>query len=123
MDLFPSNVLDYFPAVRNDLIRVDLLIPTLSSVHQATSDRIHRPSPGLTISSLMRDFIAFREIFSRQIWLEIFLVPPLNTTEEELSALRHAIREVKPDRIQLNMPGRPGTEFSSFLLMLLELKE
>ena len=37
-------------------------------------------------------------------------MPPLNTTESELNALREAIYTIRPDRIQINTLDRPGTE-------------
>jgi wyosine [tRNA(Phe)-imidazoG37] synthetase (radical SAM superfamily) len=96
--------------VRNALIRADLVIPTLTSAFQETCQRIHRPHPSLTVSSLIEGIISFRKIFPGEIWLEVFLVPPFNTTEDELYSLKKAIRGIGPERIQLNMLDRPGTE-------------
>lgn len=96
--------------VRIDIRKADLIIPTLSTTNQDTFERIHRPVPDLCVSSIIKGIGSLRDEFSHQIWLEIFLVPPLNTTDKELYNLRSAISAIKPDRIQINTLDRPGTE-------------
>jgi len=98
------------PEVRRDLRNADLIIPTLSTTTQGIFACIHRPVPGLTVSSIIEGITALRKDFSHQIWLEVFLVPLLNTTRKELSSLRDAIYSIGPDRIQINTLDRPGTE-------------
>ncbi len=44
----------------------------------------------------------------QRIWLEIFIVPGINDTESELAALKSAIVNISPDRVQLNTLDRPG---------------
>ena len=96
--------------VRNELLQADLIIPTVSTTSQVTFERIHRPITNLSVSSIIEGIVALREEFSHQIWLEVFLVPLINTSEEELICLRQSIASIKPDRIQLNSLDRPGTE-------------
>jgi wyosine [tRNA(Phe)-imidazoG37] synthetase (radical SAM superfamily) len=98
------------PEVRDALLRSDLIIPTLTTASQQTFERIHRPAPGLFIHDIINGLVTLRKEFSNQIWLEVFLVPPLNTTSGELAAIRDAIRKISPDRVQLNTLDRPGTE-------------
>ena len=54
--------------------------------------------------------IKFSKNFSGKIWLEIFIVPGLNDTIEELELLKNAIKDIAPDQVQLNTLDRPGTE-------------
>lgn len=96
--------------VRSELARADLVIPTLTSTNQQTFERIHRPVPGLSIESIINDMIEFRREYSGQIWLEVFLIPSLNTDRAELAALRNVIRDIRPDRIQLNTLDRTASE-------------
>lgn len=96
--------------VRNDLSGADLVIPTLTSTSQETFERIHRPCPGLQIKTIISDIQEFGKEFTGEIWLEIFLIPDLNTTAEELTALREAVRMIRPKRIQLNTLDRPAAE-------------
>ncbi|NTU99805.1 MAG: radical SAM protein [Methanoregulaceae archaeon] len=96
--------------VRSDLIDADIVLPTLSSAIEETYRRIHRPAPGLPIELIINGIEQFRKEFGGEIWLEIFIIPGINTTKPELEALRKAIRRIHPDRVQLNTLDRPGTE-------------
>jgi wyosine [tRNA(Phe)-imidazoG37] synthetase (radical SAM superfamily) len=96
--------------VRRDVAQADLIIPTLTTARQETFQRIHRPAPQLSVETIIRGLIELRREFSGEIWLEVFIVPPLNTTDEELAGLRDAIHRIRPDRIQLNTVDRPPAE-------------
>jgi wyosine [tRNA(Phe)-imidazoG37] synthetase (radical SAM superfamily) len=96
--------------VRRDLVQADVVLPTLSSAVQETFQRIHRPVPGLTVGGIIHGIEQFRNEYDGQIWLEIFIIPGINTSEPELEKLKTAIRRINPDRVQLNTLDRPGTE-------------
>jgi wyosine [tRNA(Phe)-imidazoG37] synthetase (radical SAM superfamily) len=52
----------------------------------------------------------FRSRYRGALWLEVFVVPGLNTTDEELAGLRSAIGRIDPDLVQLNTLDRPPAE-------------
>ena len=93
-----------------DLSGADLVIPTLTSASQETFERIHRPYPGLLTKTIISDILEFQKEFQGEIWLEIFLIPDMNTTAEELESLREVIHMIRPARIQLNTLDRPAVE-------------
>ncbi len=96
--------------VRADLTGADLVIPTLTSTSQETFEKIHRPHPGLSVSAIINAIQEFGKEFPGQIWLEIFLIPGLNTDRAQLRTLREAARAIHPQRIQLNTLDRPAAE-------------
>ncbi len=96
--------------VAADLSQADLVIPTLTSTSQETFEKIHRPYPGLLTKTIISDILEFRKEFHGEIWLEIFLIPDLNTSLEELASLRDVIDKIQPARIQLNTLDRPAAE-------------
>jgi wyosine [tRNA(Phe)-imidazoG37] synthetase (radical SAM superfamily) len=96
--------------VRRDLIEADVVLPTLSSAIDETFRRIHRPAPDLGVKQIIAGIEQFRKEYRGEIWLEIFIIPGINTTTVELEALRSAIQRIHPDRVQLNTLDRPGTE-------------
>ncbi len=102
--LFPD------PDVRRDILLADLVIPTITTTRQEMFERVHRPVPGLSIREIIRGLQYLRTEYTGRIWLEVFVIPGLNTTETELSLLRSAVYAIRPDRIQLNYLDRPGTE-------------
>lgn len=96
--------------VREELSEADLVIPTLTSTSQETFERIHRPHPGLLANTVIESIRKFRKEFAGEIWLEIFLIPDLNTSIDELASLREAILMIQPQRVQLNTLDRPAAE-------------
>jgi wyosine [tRNA(Phe)-imidazoG37] synthetase (radical SAM superfamily) len=52
----------------------------------------------------------FRKMYTGAFWLEVFIIPGLNTTADELAGLKGAIERINPDRVQLNTLDRPPAE-------------
>lgn len=96
--------------VREEIRDADLVLPTLTTVHEETFRRIHRAHPALSIRKILEGLVLFRRAFRGEIWLEVFLVPPLNTSREELEGLQSAIERISPERVQLNTLDRPCAE-------------
>ena len=98
------------PDVRRDLLPADVVLPTLSTVVKQTFLKIHRPDPGISRESILAGLVQFRKEYSGEIWLEVFIIPGINTSDEELAGLRQILKDINPDRVQLNTLDRPGTE-------------
>lgn len=96
--------------LRREILPADRVIPTLTTTSQQTFERIHRPDPSLRIESIIRGMEEFRRVYRGELWLEVFVIPGLNTTDEELAGLRAAIARIRPDRVQLNTLDRPAAE-------------
>jgi wyosine [tRNA(Phe)-imidazoG37] synthetase (radical SAM superfamily) len=98
------------PDVRRDLLPADVVLPTHSTVVKQTFLKIHYPDPGISLESILTGLVQFRKEYSGEIWLEVFIIPDINTSDEELAGLRKIIKDINPDCIQLNTLDRPGTE-------------
>ena len=96
--------------VREELLFADRVIPTLTSVFQPTFERIHRPHPSLRIEAIIDGFIRFRKMYEGALWLEVFVIPGVNTTDAELEGLKAAREQINPDLVQLNTLDRPPAE-------------
>jgi wyosine [tRNA(Phe)-imidazoG37] synthetase (radical SAM superfamily) len=96
--------------VQDELLPADRVIPTLTSVSQQTFERIHNPHPSLKIDAIINGMVQFRSRYEGAIWLEVFVIPGLNTMDEELAGLKGAIDRIDPDRVQLNTLDRPAAE-------------
>jgi wyosine [tRNA(Phe)-imidazoG37] synthetase (radical SAM superfamily) len=97
------------PQVREELLQADLILPSLDAVTEATFQRINRPASGLTAKEHIQGLIDFSRAFSGKIWLEIFILPGYNDSEEEILAMKKVIEQVKPAAVQINTLDRPGT--------------
>ncbi len=87
-----------------------MVLPSLDSATQAGFERINRPKPGLEVRNLISGLVDFRQQYSGQIWLEVFIIAGINDSGAELEALIEAIKRINPDRVQLNALDRPGAE-------------
>jgi wyosine [tRNA(Phe)-imidazoG37] synthetase (radical SAM superfamily) len=98
------------PDVRGELLPADRVIPTLTTASQHTFERIHRPHSSLKIEPIITGMAQFKKRYQGALWLEVFVIPGLNTTAEELAGLRAAINLIDPDCVQLNTTDRPPAE-------------
>ncbi len=96
--------------VREELLPADRVIPTLTTASQHTFERIHNPHPSLKIEEIIDGMVQFRTMYKGALWLEVFVIPGVNTTDEELAALKTAIDRINPDSVQLNTLDRPPAD-------------
>lgn len=98
------------PQVCSELLPANRVIPTLTSAFQPTFDRIHRPHPTCRIDTIIDGLVRFRDLYRGDLWLEVFIIPGVNTSDEGLAGLRDAIHRIRPDLVQLNRLDRPAPE-------------
>ncbi|OHD65772.1 MAG: radical SAM protein [Spirochaetes bacterium RBG_13_51_14] len=97
-------------AVRQSLLPADIVVPSLDAVSPAIFNTIGRPAGDITPERVIEGLAAFRREFRGKLLLEIFIIPGVNDTNDELAKLKEACLKIKPDRIQINSLDRPGTE-------------
>jgi wyosine [tRNA(Phe)-imidazoG37] synthetase (radical SAM superfamily) len=97
------------PVVRQELALADLVVPSLDAASTAAFNRVNRPVKGVSVQDIVQGIQAFALGFTGKIWLEIFILPGVNDTREELDALRQIILSIDPEMVQLNTLDRPGT--------------
>ncbi|MFH2131965.1 MAG: radical SAM protein [bacterium] len=95
--------------VRKELLKADLVLPSLDAALESAFIRINRPAAEIDLDAYIQGLIDFRKEFTGKIWLEILIIPGKNDDIDNLKALKEAIEKIRPDRIQLNTLDRPGT--------------
>jgi wyosine [tRNA(Phe)-imidazoG37] synthetase (radical SAM superfamily) len=98
-------------SIREEVGRLDLVIPSMDAVSEEIFSKINRPHPSLSAEAHIQGLIALKKEFSGEFWLEVFIVPGLNDTPEELLLIREAIQRIGPDQVHLNTVDRPASEF------------
>jgi wyosine [tRNA(Phe)-imidazoG37] synthetase (radical SAM superfamily) len=96
--------------VRQDLVEVDVVLPSLDAVTPEIFQRINRPHPCLDPAKIVQGLKEFRKVFRGQMWLEILFVQGINDTPEEVAELQRALAEIAPDKVHLNTIDRPPAE-------------
>ncbi len=95
------------PAVRADLCRTDIIVPSLDAASPEVFERINHPHRKLRLEDIIAGLTALRREFKGRIWLEMLFVEGLNDTDEEVRRLAEVAARVEPDRIDLNTVARP----------------
>jgi wyosine [tRNA(Phe)-imidazoG37] synthetase (radical SAM superfamily) len=96
-------------AVRDALLLADVVMPSLDAVSETAFKLINRPLSNFTAEEHIKGLLEFSKVFRNSLWLEIFIIPGINNTEEELSRLKEAVLKINPEKVQLNSLARPGT--------------
>lgn len=100
----------YRPEVCQELLKADVVLPSLDAVSPAVFQAINRPIQGLTIEQIIAGLFRFREEYPGEIWLEILLLQGINDGDEELAKLKAMALKLAPEKIHLNTAVRPGPE-------------
>lgn len=96
--------------MRQEVLSCDVILPSLDAVSKEVFNQVNRPVSGISPMDVLAGLVALRQEYKGEIWLEIFIVPGINDTPQELDLLSKAAERIKADRIQINFLDRPGTE-------------
>jgi wyosine [tRNA(Phe)-imidazoG37] synthetase (radical SAM superfamily) len=99
------------------------VLPSLSTVSPETFHALNRPHGRLQLQEIIAGMKNFRQEYAGKIWLEVMLIKGLNDSVQEMSRLREAIAEIKPDKVHLNTVVRPPAEADIEPLAEAELRE
>jgi wyosine [tRNA(Phe)-imidazoG37] synthetase (radical SAM superfamily) len=106
--LLTNGTLFTLPDVREAASLFDYVLPSLDAVSHDAFNRVNRPYAGLDNKKIIEGLAAFGRGYRGSLWLEVFIVPGINDTVEELHLLKKAAEEIGPARVQLNTLDRPG---------------
>ena len=107
--LLTNGTLMYLPEVREAILSFDCVLPSLDAVSEKVFALVNRPHPELNVGRMIDGLETFSRQYSGALWVEVFIVPGVNDTGNELSLFKQALLRVKPTRVQLNSLDRPGT--------------
>ena len=100
--------------VRSALKSADLVIPSLDAGSNYKFQYVNRPHSDITIRKMLEGLVKFREVYTGQYWLEVFLLAGVTTPEMEINRLKTYINSIHPDRVQVNTVIRPpGEDFAT----------
>jgi len=100
----------YRKEVREDLLRADVILPSLDAVSAEVFQKINRPHPEVTVDQVIEGLVEFRRVYGGRIWLEVLFCKGINDHPEEIEKMKKAIDRIQPDRIDLNTVVRPPAE-------------
>ncbi len=108
--LLSNGTLFHLPEVRAGAALADKVKVTLSAWDEASFQQIHRPAPGVTFKQLVEGERAFRQEFSGELSVEVFIVEGMNSAASDVEKIAALVETINPDRIDLNTAVRPPAD-------------
>jgi len=108
--LLTNGGLFHLPDVRAACADIDLVLPSLDAGDEETFQRVNRPHDGLTLEGLVDGLARLRREHPGRMWVEVFLIDGVNTSDGQVEALGRCIDRIDPHRVQLNTAVRPPAE-------------
>jgi len=105
--LLTNATLLFDPTVRSNLLPLDLIVPSIDAVSFEIFQKINKPHPILKMDKMLDGLIQFRKDYKGMFWIEIFIVPGLNDSVDEITKIKEVCLKLSPDKIQLNTLDRP----------------
>ena len=96
--------------VREAIMEADVVLPSLDAYDQEGFETINRPHFEIKFETMVEGLIAFRKEYSGEIWLEVFILDGINSTETDAMQFKHWIERVNPQKIHINTAVRPSAE-------------
>ncbi len=118
-----NSSLLYLEEVRKDLMKADLVVPSLDAIFEISYKKINRPASGLPLKSFLEGFKNFCYEYDGKLLVEILFVKGVNDTFEEVKELADFINKLPVDGIQLNTVSRKPTVSGTEPVSLSKLKE
>jgi len=97
-------------AVRDELLKADIVKVSLSAWDEASFQKINRPAPGLSFEQVLAGQREFRAGFRGELWMEVFLMEGINAKPEQVRRIAEIAAGIRPDKIHLNTAVRPPAE-------------
>jgi len=98
------------PRVRKELLKTDLIVPSLDAADIEIFKQIDRPHAGIKLNEIIEGLVALRKEFHGQIWLEVMFISGVNDDFGHIEKLKKVIQRINPDKIQINSPVRSTAE-------------
>lgn len=107
--LLTNSTLLHQEEVRTSIMWVDYILPSLDAASQATFEKVNNPVKELSVATIIEGLKKLAFEYRGALWVEVFIIPGINDTANELFLIKKALKEIHPIRVQINSLDRPGT--------------
>jgi wyosine [tRNA(Phe)-imidazoG37] synthetase (radical SAM superfamily) len=121
--LLTNSTLLFMPEVRRAAAKAKVVKATLSAWDQASFTAVARPHPDLRFDQILDGLRRLRDEYTGAIWLEVFIVPGVNSAPEQARKIAALAEKIRPDRIQLNTAVRPTAEQAVQAVSAVEIRQ
>lgn len=97
----------YDQNIQKALLPLDMVKLSLDCATPECFKKLDRPVEGIDLRRVVDGISSFRKLYTKELILEILMVPGINTTDEEIEALNRVLASLKADRIDIGTVDRP----------------
>jgi len=96
--------------VRKQLMRADLVVPSLDAGDEVMFRLVNRPHEDVSFERMLAGLVDFRREFRGDYWIEVFMLGAYTAIKADFAKLVGGVGLIGPDRVQLNTVTRPPAE-------------
>lgn len=96
--------------VRKDLMRADIVLPSLDAASETVYRQVNRPHESLGFASVVEGLDAFCREYRGRVWLEVMLIDNVNNDAQHIEMFKTILDGLPVEKIQLNTVARPPAE-------------
>jgi len=96
--------------VRQQLMKADLVIPSLDAGDEIMFRLVNRPHEDVSFERMLAGLVDFRRAFRGDYWLEVTVLGAYTAIQADFAKLVRCASLIGPDRVQLNTVTRPPAE-------------
>ncbi|PIE71979.1 MAG: radical SAM protein [Deltaproteobacteria bacterium] len=96
--------------VRRSLMNADQVKISVDAIGPDAVARINRPHPDLDWEQALEGIRLFCGTFGGDVSMEVFIVPGINDTQDELKKIADYLKPLQIAEVQINTLDRPGVE-------------
>lgn len=93
--------------VRRDAALANMVKVSLHAWDEPSFRLICRPHPAVRFAGMVKGYRMFRELYDRQLVVEVFVVPGFNDNVSAMGKIARLTAGFHPDRVDLNTASRP----------------
>jgi wyosine [tRNA(Phe)-imidazoG37] synthetase (radical SAM superfamily) len=106
--LLTNGALLYLSEVQDAILPFDCILPSLDAISATVFKAINRPAPNLDVERMIEGLVAFSKKYTGRLLVEVFIIPGMNDSPDELVRFKEVLGRISPTRVQLNSLDRPG---------------
>ncbi|MCY6957043.1 radical SAM protein [Clostridium brassicae] len=100
----------YEQKVQDNLMNVDIVMPSLDAYDENSFKKINRPYGKLHFKDVYEGLVNFSKKYKGELWLETMLIKDVNDHEKDLVRMKELIDKIEYSRLYINTPVRPPAE-------------
>ena len=119
-----NGVLLSDPQVRKELIKADVIMPSMDAFSSETYIKVNRPHGSIKMNTVIEGLRAFASEYKGKIWLEIMIVKGMNDSDNDMLQAKKVLDTIPNiEKIQINTVVRSRAEEYADPVTDLRLKE